>query len=263
VLSFVERHGLWSDEQKEAARRLRRTVEEKSSKSSGCRFPRSAWDFCAARRWVASEALGVAGERLLHHHDDAGQGHLAPHGISGVHIGRAVSGMREMEGAADVLMVGRSHHVPGFCRGPPESGLAVVRHLFWRRTAGAVRDPAISIDRCSINWEAAVTISSPGWKSNFHIFKLEDAKMSPEHAGQTGRATVGQPCCRTAINTSPSSATTRWSRCWKSSGAMYSRSIFRCDRSRVEFGPSQCEFTFAPTKRPVRPPTTWCCFVVP
>ena len=30
----------------------------------------------------------------------------------------------------------------------------------------------------------------------------------------------------------------------------------------VEFGPSQCEFTFAPT-RGLRPPTTWCCFALP
>ena len=30
----------------------------------------------------------------------------------------------------------------------------------------------------------------------------------------------------------------------------------------VEFGPSQCEFTFAPP-RGSRPPTTWCCSVRP
>ena len=30
----------------------------------------------------------------------------------------------------------------------------------------------------------------------------------------------------------------------------------------VEFGPSQCEFTFAPTKG-LSPRTTWCCFARP
>jgi len=101
-----------------------------------------------------------------------------------------------MEGAADVLMGGRFHH---------RSRAAVVAGTGWlcaistlRRTSGAVGDPPTSIARCSIGWQNAVTTSSPASKS-IHIFKLEDAKMSPEHAGQPGTPPMSA-CCRMAIN---------------------------------------------------------------
>jgi len=48
-LSFVERHGLWSAEQKDAAVRLRRIVEEQKLTVIGIRF-RISTASCAARR---------------------------------------------------------------------------------------------------------------------------------------------------------------------------------------------------------------------
>ena len=49
-------------------------------------------------------SAGLAGKRLLHHHHDAGQGHLAPT-VFPVFTAGGGFGMKEMEGAADVLMV--------------------------------------------------------------------------------------------------------------------------------------------------------------
>ena len=48
-------------------------------------------------------------------------------------------GMKEMEGAADVLMVAGPHHVPRAAMGAGH-GLGAVRPLFRRRPARAVRD---------------------------------------------------------------------------------------------------------------------------
>ena len=46
--TFVERHGLWSDEQFEAATRAERLIEEHGLEVVGCRFPTSTAS-CAAR----------------------------------------------------------------------------------------------------------------------------------------------------------------------------------------------------------------------
>ena len=90
ALSFVERHGLWSKEQQEAASRLRRIVEEQKLEVIRLSFP-DQHGILRGKTLVGERGDGVAGERLLHHHHDAGQGHLAPHGVSGVHAPAAAS----------------------------------------------------------------------------------------------------------------------------------------------------------------------------
>src|SRR5258708_13146860 len=56
ALSCVERHGLWSAEQKEAARRLRKIVEEKKLEVIRLSFP-DQHGILRGKTLVASEAL--------------------------------------------------------------------------------------------------------------------------------------------------------------------------------------------------------------
>ena len=56
ALSFVERHGLWSDEQKEAAGRLAASSRSKSSKSSASSFP-DQHGILRGKTLIASEAI--------------------------------------------------------------------------------------------------------------------------------------------------------------------------------------------------------------
>src|ERR1700730_12517261 len=56
ALSFVERHGLWSQEQKESASRLRRIVEEQKLEVIRLSFP-DQHGVLRGKTLVASEAL--------------------------------------------------------------------------------------------------------------------------------------------------------------------------------------------------------------
>mgnify|MGYP002714420776 CR=1 FL=1 len=55
-MSFVERHGLWSDEQKEAAHRLRRIVEERNLEVIRLSFP-DQHGILRGKTLIASEAV--------------------------------------------------------------------------------------------------------------------------------------------------------------------------------------------------------------
>ena len=83
-------------------------------------------------------SAGLAGKRLLHHDNHARQGHLAPHGVSGVHLRRRL--WHEGNGGRRRRADGRrSHHVSRAAMG---TGIRLgdVRSLFQRRPPGAVRD---------------------------------------------------------------------------------------------------------------------------
>ncbi|KAH2809736.1 hypothetical protein KXV85_005643, partial [Aspergillus fumigatus] len=81
---------------------------------------------------------GDAAGRLLHHHHHAGQGHLAPHGVSGVHLRRRVR--HEGDGRRGRRADGRRPlDVPRAAVGA-DHGLAAVRSAFQRRPSGAIRD---------------------------------------------------------------------------------------------------------------------------
>ena len=85
-----------------------------------------------------------------------------------------------------------------------------------------------------------------GLEVEFHIFKLEDAKMSPEDAGQPG-----QPPTVSLLSHGYQYLTEQRYDQMEPVLEIIRRDILALDlplRSiEVEFGPSQCEFTFAPT----------------
>jgi len=123
--------------------------------------------------------------------------------------------------------------------------LAVVRHLFRRRapvpfaTRHLYKSVLAKLGKRGYDFVAGLEVE-------FHIFKLEDAKMSPEDAGQPG-----QPPSVSLLSHGYQYLTEQ----------RYDQmepvlEIVRRDnlalglplRSiEVEFGPSQCEFTFKPT----------------
>src|ERR1700749_3522030 len=102
-LTFVARHALWSDEQQEAAKRLRRIVEEKNLEVIRLAFP-DQHGILRGKTIIASEAIAslesgcsITTTMLA---KDTSHRTVFPVFTSGGGFG-----MKEMEGAADVLMV--------------------------------------------------------------------------------------------------------------------------------------------------------------
>ena len=242
-MNFVERHGLWSGEQKEAANRVRRIVEEKNLETIRLSFP-DQHGILRGKTLVASEALaslesGCTITTTMFAKDTA---HRT---VFPVFTAGGGFGMPEMEGAADVLMVAD----PTTFRVLPWSpstgwllcdvyfadGRAVpfaTRHLF--------RKILDQLGQRGLDFVAGLEVE-------FHVFKLEDAKMSPEHAGQPG-----DPPEVSLLSHGYQYLTEQ--RYDQMAGVL---DLIRRDilalglplRSvEVEFGPSQCEFTFKPTK---------------
>ena len=244
ALSFVERHGLWSKEQQEAASRLRKIVEEQKPRSHPAVVPRPARH--PARQDAGRERSDcLAGERLLHHHHDAGQGHLAQDGVSGVHVRRRFrhEGDGRRRRRADG---GGSDDVPRAAMGA-DHGLAAVRSLFQRRPPGAVRDAASLSQGARKTWQAAATISSPGSKSN----STSSSSKTPTWRRRMP-ASPGRPPSVSLLSHGYQYLTEQRYDQMEPALEIIRRDVLALGlplRSvEVEFGPSQCEFTFAPTK---------------
>jgi glutamine synthetase len=137
-LSFVARHGLWSGEQKEAAARLARTVEQQKLETIRLSFP-DQHGILRGKTLVAREALasletGCTITSTMFAKDTA---HRT---VFPVFTSGGGFGMREMEGAADVLMVPDPVTFRVLPVGALER-LAALRCVFRRRQARAVCDP--------------------------------------------------------------------------------------------------------------------------
>ena len=79
----------------------------------------------------------------------------------------------------------------------------------------------------------------------FHLFKLTDANFTPEDAGQPGTPPAVSLLSH-GYQYLTEQRSTRSSRRWRSSAATCWRWGSRSRSVELEFGPSQCEFTFAP-----------------
>jgi len=240
-LSFVERHGLWSAEQKEAAARLRSIVEEQKLDVIRLSFP-DQHGILRGKTLVAGEALATleSGCSITTTMLAKDTSHRT---VFPVFTAGGGFGMREMEGAADVLMVADPSSfrvlpwVPGtgwllcdlhFADGRPVP--FATRHLY--------RSVLDRLARRGFDFVAGLEVE-------FHIFRLEDAKLSPEHAGQPG-----EPPDVSLLSQGYQYLTEQ-----RYDQIEPALDIIRHDiialglplRSiEVEFGPSQCEFTFAP-----------------
>jgi glutamine synthetase len=242
-VTFVERHGLWSDEQKEAAKRVRRIVEEKELKTIRLSFP-DQHGILRGKTLVAQEALAAVENgctiTTTMFAKDTAHRTVFPVFTSGGGFG-----MPEMEGGADVLMVAdpSSFRVLPWA---PSTGwlLCDVHFADGRSVPFATRQ----IYRTVLNQLGQRGLDYVvGLEVEFHLFKLEDARTSPQHAGQPG-----EPPEVSLLSHGYQYLTEQ--RYDLMEGPL---DIIRHDvlalglplRSiEVEFGPSQCEFTFSPRK---------------
>ena len=241
-MSFVERHGLWSQEQKEAATRLRKIVEEHKLEVIRLSFP-DQHGILRGKTLVAEEALAslesgcsITTTMLA---KDTSHRTVFPVFTSGGGFG-----MREMEGAADVLMVADPlsfRVLPWveatgwllcdvyFADGRPVP--FATRHLYKTVLAG--------LEKRGYDFVAGLEVEC-------HIFKLEDSRMAPEDAGQPG-----QPPSVSLLSHGYQYLTEQRYDQMEPVLEIIRRDIIALGlplRSiEVEFGPSQCEFTFKPT----------------
>jgi glutamine synthetase len=242
-LSFVERHGLWSIEQKEAARRLRKIVDEQKLEVIRLSFP-DQHGILRGKTLVASEALAsleqgcsITTTMLA---KDTSHRTVFPVFTSGGGFG-----MREMEGAADVLMM------------PDPLSFRV---LPWASATGWLLCDIYFADGRPVPFATRNLYKSvlakleqrgydfvAGLEVEFHIFKLEDPKMSPGDAGQPG-----QPPDVSLLSHGYQYLTEQRYDQMEPVLEIIRRDIVTLGlplRSiEVEFGPSQCEFTFQPGK---------------
>ena len=183
ALSFVERHGLWSKEQQEAASRLRKIVEEKKLEVIRLSFP-DQHGILRGKTLVASEAMAslesgcsITTTMLA---KDTSHKTVFP-----VFTAGGGFGMKEMEGAADVLMV---------------ADPTTFRVLPWAPTTGWLLCDLYFSDGRPVPFATRHLYRKvldqlgqrgydfvAGLEVEFHLFKLEDAHMAPEDAGQPGR----------------------------------------------------------------------------
>jgi glutamine synthetase len=242
-LSFVRRHGLWSDEQREATVRLARIVEEKKLEVIRLSFP-DQHGILRGKTLVAAEALaslesGCTITTTMFAKDTA---HRT---VFPVFTSGGGFGMREMEGAADVLMVPDPLSFRVLPWAPATGWLLcdvyfadgrpvpfATRHLY--------RSALEKLGQRGYDFVAGLEVE-------FHIFKLEDAKMSPGDAGQPG-----QPPDVSLLSHGYQYLTEQRYDQMEPVLELVRRDILALGlplRSiEVEFGPSQCEFTFKPTK---------------
>ena len=240
-MSFVERHSLWSQEQKEAAHRLRKIVEEQKLEVIRLSFP-DQHGILRGKTLVASEALaslesGCSITTTMFAKDTS---HKT---VFPVFTSGGGFGMREMEGAADVLMVA-----------DPSS----FRVLPWASATGWLLCDVYFADGRPVPFatrhlyrEVLKKLEARGYdfvaglEVECHIFKLENAKMSPEHAGQPG-----EPPDVSLLSHGYQYLTEQRYDAMEPVLEIIRRDIVALGlplRSvEVEFGPSQCEFTFAP-----------------
>ena len=242
-MNFVARHALWSDEQKDAAARLRRIAEERNLETIRLSLA-DQHGILRGKTLVAAEALN-----LLENGCSITTTMLAKvtshRTVFPVFTAGGGFGMKEMEGAADVLMV-------------PDP--TTFRVLPWSPTTGWVLCDIHFADGRPIPFSTRHVYRKvldqlgkrgydfvAGLEVEFHLFKLEDPRMAPEDAGQPGQA----PQVSLLSHGYQYLTEQRYDQ-MEPALDIIRRDIVALGlplRSvEVEFGPSQCEFTFAPKK---------------
>jgi glutamine synthetase len=241
-LSFVERHGLWPAEQKEAAARLRRIVEERELEVIRLSFP-DQHGVLRGKTLVAGEALrslesGCTITTTMFAKDTS---HRT---VFPVFTPGGGFGIPEMQGAADVLMV-------------PDP--TTFRVLPWAPTTGWLMCDVHFADGRPVPFATRNLYKTvleglatrgydfvAGLEVEFHVFKLENARMSPADAGQPGQS----PDVSLLSHGYQYLTEQRFDQ-MEPVLEIIRRDVLALDlplRSvEVEFGPSQCEFTFQPS----------------
>jgi glutamine synthetase len=242
-VSFVARHALWSAEQKDAALRLRRIVEEKKLEVIRLAFP-DQHGILRGKTIIAAEAIaslesGCSITTTMLAKDTA---HRT---VFPVFAAGGGFGMKEMEGAADVLMVPDPTTFRVLPWAPATGWLLCDLHFNDGRpvpfaTRSLYRKVLDQLGSRGYDFVAGLEVE-------FHIFKLDDTHMRAEDAGQPGT-----PPSVSLLSHGYQYLTEQRYDQMEPVLEILRRDIVALGlplRSvEVEFGPSQCEFTFQPKK---------------
>jgi glutamine synthetase len=241
-LSFVDRHGLWSAEQKDAAARLRRIVEEQKLEVIRLSFP-DQHGILRGKTLIAGEAVrslenGCSITTTMFAKDTS---HKT---VFPVFTAGGGFGMPEMQGAADVLMIPDPLTFRTLPWAPGTGWLLCDVHFADGRpvpfaTRNLYRTALSDLGKRGYDFVAGLEVE-------FHVFKLEDPRMAPEDAGQPG-----QPPEVSLLSHGYQYLTEQRYDEMEPVLEIIRRDVLALGlplRSvEVEFGPSQCEFTFQPT----------------
>lgn len=244
-LSFVARHNLWSDEQKDAAVRLRRIAEEHKLDTIRLSFP-DQHGLLRGKTLIAGEALasleGGCSITTTMLAKDTSHRTVFP-----VFTAGGGFGMQEMQGAADVLMV---------------ADPTTFRVLPWAPTTGWVLCDLYFSDGRPVPFATRGLYRSvidrlaqrgydfmAGLEVEFHVFKIEDPRLSPKDAGSPGFP--GEPPAVSLLSQGYQYLTEQRYDLIEPVLELIRRDVVGLGlplRSmEVEYGPSQCEFVFQPT----------------
>ncbi len=240
-MSFVERHGLWSAEQKDAAVRLRHVVEEQKLEVIRLSFP-DQHGILRGKTLIASEALrsleGGCSITTTMFAKDTSHKTVFPVFTSGGGFG-----IPEMQGAADVLMIPDPTTFRALPWAPTSGWLLCDTHFAdGRPVPFATRNlyKTVLSDLGARGYDFVA-----GLEVEFHVFRLKDPRMSPEDAGQPG-----QPPDVSLLSHGYQYLTEQRYDQMEVVLEIIRRDVLALGlpvRSvEVEFGPSQCEFTFQP-----------------
>lgn len=244
-MSFVARHGLWSQEQTEAAVRLRKLAEERRLDTIRLSFP-DQHGILRGKTLIAGEALhslesgcSITTTMLA---KDTSHRTVFP-----VFTAGGGFGMREMQGAADVLMV-------------PDP--TTFRVLPWAPTTGWVLCDLYFADGRPVPFATRNLYRSvidrlaqrgydfmAGLEVEFHVFKVENPRLASSDAGSPGNP--GEPPAVSLLSQGYQYLTEQRYDQMEPVLELIRRDIIALElplRSmEVEYGPSQCEFVFQPT----------------
>lgn len=241
-MTFVAQHGLWSDAQREAAREMARRVEADKLEVIRFSFP-DQHGILRGKTLVADEAVrvlesGVSVTTTLLAKDTA---HRT---VFPVFSAGGGLGMAEMQGGGDVLMVPD----PSTFRVLPWAGRTgwVLCDLHWGdgtpspfATRNLYRGVLDKLAGRGFDFMAGVEVEC-------HLFRLVDPKMAPGDAGQPG-----EPPEVELLSHGYQYLTEQRYDLIEPVVEIIRRDLLALGlplRSvEVEYGPSQCEFVFAPT----------------
>lgn len=241
-MTFVERHGLWSDEQQQAGKRVEELIKAQGLEVVRFAFPDqhgilrgkslAAHEAIAALRRGCTITTTLLGKDTSHRT------------VFPVFTSGGGFGMPEMEGGADVLMVAD----PTTFRLLPWAANTgwVLCDLYFSNgkpapfaTRGLYRAALSDLAQRGYDFVAGLEVE-------FHVFKLDDPKLHPDHAGQPG-----EPPAVSLLSHGYQYLTEQRQDLMEPALEIIRRDVVKLGlplRSvEVEFGPSQCEFTFAPT----------------
>ena len=244
-MSFVKKHGLWSDEQNEAAVRMRRIAEDKGLQTIRLSFP-DQHGILRGKTLIAGEALnslesGCSITTTLLAKDTS---HRT---VFPVFTEGGGFGMSEMQGGGDVLMVPDPTTFKVLPWSPTTGWLLCDLYFADGRpvpfaTRGLYKSVLEKLGQRGYDFKAGLEVEC-------HIFKVEDPRLALTDAGHPGKP--GEPPAVSLLSQGYQYLTEQRYDQMEPVLDLIRRDIIALElplRSiEVEYGPSQCEFVFQPT----------------